>query len=228
MISKINCRRYFNKSRNISSRFISMLKKVGLLICNGESSDVDDEAHIVFSARDLTKSITGSTKIPPTASIPNANPKLGYNSKIGIPPHLRERPCLLSTHGLRRQSRSSASLEKGEETLHVLPMTVCTKHGVTSFLPLDYVKRMDEYTCTTRRHPVLEVKHTYDECVLEFPFPPPIGSSEEATLDIDFSKNCYQCFTPITERSTVFMFRYIKACMYFCCVVDRIFQMRKP
>ncbi|KAG6425945.1 hypothetical protein SASPL_110155 [Salvia splendens] len=87
------------------------------------------------------------------------------------------------------------------------------EHGATSFLPLDYVQRMGEYTRTIYKYPISKEVHHFDDCVLEFPFPPPIGSSEEQSSELDYSGNCYQCFSPLSQRRTAYMYKdYL-----FCC-----------
>ena len=86
-------------------------------------------------------------------------------------------------------------------------MTVCTKHDTASFLPLDYVQRMGEYTRTTYNHPTLEVVHRFNDCILKFPtIPPTIGSSEEHSSELDYSKNCYECTTLLVDRGTTYMY----------------------
>lgn len=168
-----------------------MRKNVGLLIFNDKPLK---KAHIVFSTRNLTKSITEITKTPPRP-----------DSTIGtINPKPLERPCLLSSHGLCCGHPGSLKPGRFQHTLNLLPLTVCTKHGKAGFLPLDRVRRMGEYTRTTCRYPILKVVHSFDDCILEFPHPPPIGSSDSK---LDYSGKCYQCLADLSHRRTVHMYR---------------------
>ncbi|KAG6422299.1 hypothetical protein SASPL_118865 [Salvia splendens] len=64
---------------------------------------------------------------------------------------------------------------------------------------------MGEYTRTTYNHPTLEVVHRFNDCILEFPNPPPIGSSEEQSSELDYSKICYECTTSLWDRGTTYM-----------------------
>ncbi|KAH6782142.1 hypothetical protein C2S51_007435 [Perilla frutescens var. frutescens] len=196
---------------SLSQNSSSKRKKVGLLVFDEKPFK---EAHIVFSTRNLTKSITKITKIPSntTPSKHNLAPK--NHPTVGI---LEKAACLLSSHGLRCGNSGSVKPGRFEHTLSLLPQTVCTKHGTTSFLPLDYVKKMAEYTrTTTYRYPILKVVHSFEDCILEFPFPPPIGSSEEECLDLDYSTKCYQCFTTLSTRRTVYMYRDYVFCSHGC------------
>lgn len=178
-----------------------MRKKVGLLVFDNKPYK---EAHIVFSTRNLTQSFVKINKISSNVEAFKDNPTLKNNPTIRIPRYSNlEQPCLLSTHGMCRGRTTSQN-----KTLTLLPLTVCTKHGITSFLPLDYVQRMGEYTRMTYNYPIFKVVHRFDDCVLEFPIPPPIGSSEEQSSELDYSKNCYQCFTPLSHRTTTYMYRY--------------------
>lgn len=148
---EINCR--YNGSSLSENSSAEMRKKVGLLVFDDKPFK---EAHIVFSTRNLTKSISEITKIPPK---PDADPKT--NSL--------ERPCLLSSHGLCRGNPGSLKPGRFQRTLSLLPLTVCTKHGKPGFLLLDYVRRMGEYTRTTCSYPIFKVVHSFNDCILEFP-----------------------------------------------------------
>ncbi|KAL1551503.1 hypothetical protein AAHA92_19342 [Salvia divinorum] len=183
----------------------SICKKVGLLVFDKKSYN---KSHIVFNTRNLTQSIDKFTKIPSDDErASKGSPTLESDPIIRIPPHS---PCLLSAYGLQRR-RGHGNTTSGHQTLTLLPLTVCTEHGATSFLPLDYVQRMGGYTRTTYKHPISKEVHRFDDCVLEFPFPPPIGSSEEQSSELDYSRNCYQCFSPLSQRRTTYM-DYL-----FCC-----------
>ncbi|KAL1565115.1 hypothetical protein AAHA92_07374 [Salvia divinorum] len=195
---------WYNNESSSSSDSISTQKREGLLVFDDKPFDED---HIVFSTRNLTQSIAKITKIPSTnEGASEDNPGARRNN-----PTIRIPPCLLFTHGL--SFRGIGSTASQHQTLSLLPMTVCTKHDTTSFLPLDYVQRMGEYTRTTYNHPIFEVVHRFNDCVLEFPNPPLIGSSEEQSSELDYSRNCYQCSTPLLDWGTTYMYMdYL-----FCC-----------
>ncbi|XP_057773018.1 uncharacterized protein LOC130992409 [Salvia miltiorrhiza] len=75
---------------------------------------------------------------------------------------------------------------------------------------------MGEYTRTTYNYPIFKVVHRFDDCILEFPIPPPIGSLEEESSELDYSNNCYQCYTPLSRRRTTYMYRDYLFCCHGC------------
>lgn len=161
------------------------------------------EAHIVFNTRNLTKSIVKTNKT--SSNIVASKDK----SIVGVCPSLLIKPCLLSSHGLNG-SNSSLKSDRFNHTLNLLPLTICTKHGTASFLPLDCVRKMPEYTQTTRNYPVFKMIHSFEDCILQFPHSPPIGSSEEQYYcRHDYMNKCYQCLTKLSYRRSVYMYRFV-------------------
>lgn len=96
------------------------------------------------------------------------------------------------------------------EHYELLPLTRCSKHGNASFLPLDCVATLPEYTLTTRVIPALKAVHSFDDCILQFPNPPPISSSQEQRFRRnDFINKCYQCIADLSLSKSVYMYRYL-------------------
>ncbi|PIN00396.1 hypothetical protein CDL12_27096 [Handroanthus impetiginosus] len=183
----------------------AMETEVGLLIIFGNKHS--KEAEIVFKTRNLTKTLI---------KIKASNRR---NSIFGLTPRPLIKPCFLSScHIPTSLISGSDQTNHGLNMIKLLPLTTCIKHGTAGFLPLDYVRKLPEYTCTIYKHPVFKIVHCFEDCVLEFPrnYQLMWGSSARQRFQEDYVKKCYQCYRKLSSRKDIFMYRDNPFCCTDC------------
>ncbi|KAL7099857.1 hypothetical protein ACP275_09G112400 [Erythranthe tilingii] len=224
----------YTKSRsNAPTSFADVIKeqKVGLLILNDGESQSDVAAakvNVVFNTRNITKSVVQTN--PPLSSSSSSN-NLGISVESGRGAAAKSplavvagdgcrqetpgtghsftrisfvgKPCLLSSNYI-----ISHRMGTNNNSNNPVPLTTCAKHGTAGFLPLDYARRLPEYTCTTHVFPVHRVVHRFEDCVLEFP--------ESLISSNNVVTKCSRCDKELSDRDDIYMSRDNTFCSDEC------------
>ncbi|XP_011072328.1 uncharacterized protein LOC105157612 [Sesamum indicum] len=204
----------YTQSRSTQSSFSQlsydnvMKQKVGLYIPDDDKPS--EEARIIFKTRNLTK-----TLIENNMMMLNFKPSKGKEvavDEVGPTSPNLIKLCLLSSIHNHVPIISGSNQSRGR-----LPLTTCTKHGKVGFLPLEYVRELPEYTCTTYKYPTNKVVHSFDDCILEFPRTEVAGSSSTKHVkDDEYMKKCYNCCKKLSKPIDIFMYRDTPYCCIEC------------